>query len=334
MRQSNLERPVFFPRGVATPGGDIGCTAHAEGIFGVDLAMGHLQWQTRVASWPLIILGDKLCAGSVAPAQHNVLHILVLDLSCDAEVTDGEAEVVFPAWVDLSDADAFQMQTYKADDDVVLEWEAHRRYRGGAPPSEEILRATTLDTCGVARIHLAEGSVDMSIGETISGRAWQNDVEDLNSLPYEIGFQNRADPWLLDEHLFGLAVEDRGRERWLCLRSNKPDLRSVELMQLPTHEDVQPRLTRDGRFVLVRTEGTGEQASQSGPACQIFRTDTGRRVARVKMELDARDPCILDTRLYYVTGTALMAKDLSDAEQKWAWPLPPATFRGPPPLRR
>jgi len=57
-------------------------------------------------------------------------------------------------------------------------------------------------------------------------------------------------------------------------------------------------------------------------------------VARVKMELDARDPCILDTWLYYVTGTALIAKDLSDGEQKWAGPLPPATFRGPPPLRR
>ena len=329
-----LERPVFFPRGVATPGGEIGCTAHAEGIFGVDLAMGRLQWQTRVASWPLIILGDKLCAGSVAPEQHNILHVLVLDLSCNAEVTHGGADVVFPTWVDLSDGDAFQMQTYQADDDVVLDWEAHRRYRGGAPPSEEILRATTQDTCGIARIHLAEGSVDMTIGETISGRAWQGDAEDINSLPYEMGFQNHTDPWLLDEHLFGLAVKARGRERWLCLRSNKPDLRSMELMRVPTDEDVQPRVTRDGRFVLVRTEGTGEQASQGGPDCQIFRTDTGQRLARVEMEPDARDPCILNTWLYYVTGAALVARDLSHGQQKWAWPLPPVTSRGPPPLRR
>jgi hypothetical protein len=100
-------------------------------------------------------------------------------------------EVVFPAWVDLSDADAFEIQTYQADDDVVLDWESHRRYRGGAPPSEEILRAMTQDTCGIARIHLAEGSVDMTIGETISGRAWQGDAEGINSLPYEMGGEHR-----------------------------------------------------------------------------------------------------------------------------------------------
>jgi hypothetical protein len=47
--------------------------------------------------------------------------------------------------------------------DVVLDRKVHRRYRGGASPSEEIFRAITRDTSGVARIYLADGRVDIIV---------------------------------------------------------------------------------------------------------------------------------------------------------------------------
>src|SRR5438067_352865 len=97
-------RPLFFPRGVADLDAAIGCTAHAGIIYGLDLQHGSLRWQTSLARRPLLIHGGRLFASEAAPGQANILRVHSLDLDDPAHGDRPASEVVFPHWVDVTDA--------------------------------------------------------------------------------------------------------------------------------------------------------------------------------------------------------------------------------------
>jgi hypothetical protein len=95
-------------------------------------------------------------------------------------------------------------------------------------------------------------------------------------------------------------------------------------------EDILPRITRDGRFVLAWTAAAAQDASR----CSVFAADTGTLAATVPLNPDIEDPCILEPNLYYAVGRSLTAIDLASGAVIWTWQAPAAQFKGPPPLRR
>src|SRR5229473_1044909 len=75
------DRPdsVVFPDGVADAAGKTAYVANAAGgIDAIDLAKGELLWDTKEATKPLALLGDKLLAQTPVKDKANQLRIIVL----------------------------------------------------------------------------------------------------------------------------------------------------------------------------------------------------------------------------------------------------------------
>ena len=279
------------------------------------------------------------------------------------------ADVVFPAWVNTADAGAFEIGASVEDKGITLEWSARRRYGGGAPPSVRALQAVARDAGGVVRLAFAGGRPAASKKGANAGkvRTIVSDVGpsraqtlasvgfDRELLAYERTSQTargtasrvEAEPWDLAGRSFALVAEDRGGDDvWLVLHSDGPVHArgragaTVDLVRLPPdRQPVLPRLTRDRRFLLVRTDSSGRWSNEGGTHCAVFQIDTGRRLGTLPVELDAADPCVVGERLFFVTATALVAARLGDGVREWSWALPRperarADTRGPPPLRR
>jgi hypothetical protein len=161
---ASLEKPTPFPGGVADPARGIGYTADAKGIVAVRLSDGARLWKYEGAWRPIVASGGWLVA-SRASAPHT-LTVVVLDTARAARQRLS-TDVKFPEWVSVSTFDGEEF-SYAAGlrrggarrpTDLVLAWEAHSRYRGGANPPPFVLEQQQRDETGAALIDLTGGSV-------------------------------------------------------------------------------------------------------------------------------------------------------------------------------
>src|SRR5438128_520403 len=125
-------------------------------------------------------------------------------------------------------------------------------------------------------------------------------------------------------------AEQMGK-RWLILRRQAPDGKVTEAVLCPVDSDSIPRVTRDGGFVLAWTTQTDPEQRQGRLVCVVFQADTGASVAKVAIDPDAEDPCVLEPFFFCITAKTLIALDLDRGESAWSWPLPHVKFKGPPP---
>jgi hypothetical protein len=163
---SGVHHPVRFPQGVADEGERVGFVQRRAGnITAIDLQTGKILWTTTELARPLLVCGERLLAYRLlAP---NVLQIVAAVASADGTLTTVSEPVTFPDWVTIDPEDSREFSLAATADDhfLLLAWEAHAYYRGGAPPSRQVIEQTRKDTDGVARVDLATGKVAMLPGE-------------------------------------------------------------------------------------------------------------------------------------------------------------------------
>ncbi|MCA1815893.1 MAG: hypothetical protein LC746_05695 [Acidobacteria bacterium] len=160
---ASLEKPTPFPGGVADPSRGIGYTADAKGIIAVRLRDGARLWKYEGAWRPLVASGGWLVASRASAPQ--TLTVVVLDAARAARQRLS-ADVKFPEWVSVSTFDG-EVFSYAAvlrhgarrPTDLVLAWEAHSRYRGGANPPPFVLEQQRRDETGAWLIDLTGGRV-------------------------------------------------------------------------------------------------------------------------------------------------------------------------------
>jgi hypothetical protein len=154
--------PTLIPHGVADASGTTGYVAdRAGGILAIDLKSGKVLWSTSAATRPLLVIGSLLAAGE--SRDPNTLRVVLLDSDRRGEVTLVSEPVIFPEWVEIGqyDNDSFRMRATARNNQLLLDWEAHMYYKGGAAPSATILQQTGRDAAGVAQVDLTTGAVVM-----------------------------------------------------------------------------------------------------------------------------------------------------------------------------
>ncbi len=156
-------KPIPFPNGVSDPDGKVGYVANgAGGIAALDLLTGKTLWSSDEASRPLLVAKNRLIAESVESTSRNIFQISVIDTKQKGKLLY-HASVPFPSWVEIAAANnnEFSMDVTLNDNCVVvIRWQAQSRYKGGAPPPEQIEQRDAKNASGVVHIDLETGKVE------------------------------------------------------------------------------------------------------------------------------------------------------------------------------
>jgi hypothetical protein len=320
--------PVLFPGGVADPDGRAGYVEDGAGIIALRLRDGEPRWRTERATRPLISDGERLAAAVLPPPVPNVLEVVVLDAARGEPVVVCEPAAL-PEWVRVAPLDraAFAMSPSLEGSRLRLEWEAHARYGGGAPPPPHVRREAERDAEGVLEIDLESGAVS-----PLPAARRENAGDAVRRPPLDAG--DPTEPWLADSAAVRLVWDVNDGEQKLALETSaSPAARGGALVELAHGEGLVAQVTRDGRHVFVHRE-----PAPAGEPWLVFSARTGQRVVTLPHDPGARSPAILANRVYYLLegpepARALRARELQSGTLAWELPLA-ARRASPPPLRQ
>ena len=129
---------VTLPYGLADPAAGIGVFRRLpSGIEALDLQTGARVWNSDVDAMPIAVSGDRLLARLF---DEDALVFVILDAATGREHMRTK-RVPLPPTVSTRDSD-FSLSARGEHGAFVVEWSSAGRYRGGAPPPPEVMRAT------------------------------------------------------------------------------------------------------------------------------------------------------------------------------------------------
>jgi hypothetical protein len=339
-------RPVFFPGGVADPSGTTGyISVLSGGIEAIELTTGRSRWHSGAATRALMVLGQQLPAVSSSTGRRNVLEVVLLDRARQGRVLRVSDPVVFPDWVDTttSNEELFTYQVCGRDSVLLIEWEAHARYRGGAPPPSQVLQEATKDAVGTARVDLRSGRVTMLPRTLPQGLAIPPALQQAMVFPYKKGTAWHSEPWLTDTMVAMLTVEETAGERTLTLQRWDPATQSPRpRLPLGSATGRTAYVTPDGSYLLLHDLSAGGATGD----LSIFRVTTGELAARWPHETGLQEISILGSHLYSLVEDStltpagsprlrllLKARSLVDGQLRWERLLQERQPSRPPPPR-
>jgi hypothetical protein len=322
--------PVFFPGGVADPGARAAYVADGAGIVAVGLRDGEPLWRTERAVWPLISDGERLAAASIDERVPNVVEVVVLDTARGESVLVCDPAVL-PEWVTVAPErhEAFRMSGRVEGERLWLEWEAHARYGGGAPPPAHIRREAERDAAGSLEVDLESGAVSPL------PRARRDDGGEAIRRPPVDG-DDVTEPWLAGSAAVRLVWEvDDSDQRLVLERDAASTTGSGTPVELARGEGLVAQVSRDGRHVFVHQE----PPRAGRDSWSVFSAPTGERVATLVHDAGTRSPEILADRVYYLLEgaapeRALRARELGSGALAWELALTARQTSGPPRLRQ
>ena len=286
-------KPVSFPMGVAAPDGETAFIATPDGALeAIDLQTGIARWRHDEPLLPLLVANDLLIAQRPVGALPNELHLLILKLNSQSAKVLREAEaIVFPDWVTATRADDdFHFEVYAAGDDLIVEWRAESRYRGGAPPSPEIQQQFEHSEAGIVRLNLNDGRI---VERAPAPKESEDAHAQTPSVAYLRQGEWRYEAWTAGDILAALA---RSESDTLELRRRKLST-GKELAPLPlaNADHASAEVTPDGLYLFIRQE----QAGASDETCSVISVLEGKREGQFHWEATAHSPRVIDSRVYY-----------------------------------
>ena len=333
-------QPLFLPKGVAEPSGQIGYVANTNnGIDAINLNDGKILWTSSEASYPLIATRHWLTAQKFLPRQSNAFQIAKLNTERKGSLILLSEPIVFPDWVSVqpTNDEDFSFQVYATTDDLFLDWQAHSRYRGGANPPSHILQQSTRERRGNVRVNLKSGNVEM-LPSTERTTAPQKDA----SLEEQFG----SGWWIAGQNLAVLVWEESQGEQVLQLRTRRrvPNRRVENVVELARGKALVSFVTPDGCYILVHPD-VPKHSHQKQP-WWIFSAETGHLLAKLNYEFGTQIASIINSKIYYLVHeeadstvqevtflrSVLKSKDLSTGKLLWEYILQEESTRNPPPL--
>jgi hypothetical protein len=352
---SEIYRPVYLPGGTADAGGRTGYVTNADGgIDAVNLETGTLLWATKEARRPLVAFADRLAAWAPVPGKGHHLRVLVFATADKGKRVLASDPVVFPEWVSVEPTLG---RTFAAHAEVVkgallLHWEAHASYAGGAPPPPEVIAAAKKDATGTARISVETGKVEMlgpDKGQGAGGPRLPEALQKATSRQYWTGSSWETRPLMagkvvaaLDQQVLAGQKQKLTLKRW-DLASGK----ALEPVELLVGKELWPQLQPDGRYVFVHQALVKEQLPPGDYAWWVFSLETGKQVGKVPFEAGTAGMSVLGPRVYNVAAgpakgprpggfaltqpRVLRALALPDGKRLWERPIEPVRRMIPPP---
>jgi hypothetical protein len=347
-------QPVFMPSGVADADKQVGYVGDsAAGVNALDLRTGESLWTSDVLARPLIVQERRLAALRSVAQQANNLQIIVLDRYDRGKVLLESDPIRFPGWAypTIVPAATFRYQTCLEEDELLLEWEAHAMYRGGAPPPPHIQAQANQAAAGVARIDLRTGKVQMLPLPRKGEMQRPPELQNENLFSYQQGPSDtwETDPWVVDDVLAAISGEIIEEQQVLKLqRWNRATGEMYEPATLVQDEALVSYVTPDGSFVFIHSEKQPEAAAGVQGSWWLFSAATAERIAVLGYEKGTREACVLNSTVYYIVEnppvsirrggeipqSTMTALDIGSGKRIWQRALSPRRTTKPPARRQ
>jgi hypothetical protein len=345
------KRPASLPipGGVADSEGRTGFITGSDGhIDALDLQSGNVLWRTAEQARPVALVGTRLAAWSPVPDKANRLRVLVFDTTQEGKLTLEAIPVTFPDWVavGLTHGRTFSVTGEAAGDNVLLRWEAHAFYAGGAPPPPEVIRAAKKDAAGVAQVGLKSGKVRMlDVKEVPSPNPAPvpQALKEVKSRQYWTGKSWETGPLIAGSVLAALEQPEKTgpKQKLLLRRWELKTGKALEPITLIEGKELWPQIALGGQHVFVHQALVKEQLPAGDYAWWVFSLETGKQLGKVSFEPGAEGLAVLGSRaLFLVPGVAkkrppggpfgfppqprsLKAFDLASGRLLWDHPVEP-----------
>jgi hypothetical protein len=293
-------KPIFLPAGVADPDGTVGYVAGtASGIDAIELLNGKVIWRTELIARPVFVFENLLVTLRTIEDRTNSLRLICLDRIKNADPVLESDAIEFPEWVTVNTLpdQSFSYDISADQNELILEWEAHARYRGGASPSAHILAQSTQDAAGVVRFNLRSGKVSKSDREEKKIEL-PDDLEGAILFSYQQGASSvwHSEPWTFDGNFGVIIGEVSGDQQTLKLQTwDGASAKVDEAVLLLTGEALVSYVTPDGLCVLIHSEAQHQEHDW-----WLFSVKTGKRLAVLNYEEGAKEACVLNSRVFYL----------------------------------
>jgi hypothetical protein len=338
MSEPELIHPLFFPRGVAAPSGQVGYVNNGfNNIEAIDLNTGKILWIYEEASIPILATDNWLFTQKILPEYPNSFQVIKLDTMGKGRQLWLSKLIIFPDWVRVNTPyhEDFRYQAYADDRDLFLAWSAQNHYRGGANPSESILQNSIREKRGLVRLDWQSGQVEMlpaSDSKTIQLQA--PSLEEL----FGAGW------WIAGHNLAVLVWEESQGQQVLQLRT-RPERSSSgadKIIELVRGQALVASITPDGKYILVYPDTPQILSSAPSQPWWVFEAETGHLRARLTYEAGTQEPVILNGKIYYIVESEnssmlrsiLKCKDLTTNKIIWEHVLEGTSLQQPPYLRQ
>lgn len=116
----------------------------------LDLSSGKVLARASFPGKPLAIHQGLVIGWVRSEDRPNAVRLFALARRGEELVEKWQFRPDFPSWVDPASAEPgrFKLSAEVRGGVLVVNWEAHSRYEGGAPPPEAVLAAETRDAAG------------------------------------------------------------------------------------------------------------------------------------------------------------------------------------------
>lgn len=315
------------------------------GINAVELASGHLLWQSSHAEKPLLVNGALLLAQRKPRRGDSKLRLVGLRLH-DGRSAGFEVNVELPkgsrALISDELGKQFRIKAHILESKTVISWWYREIRIGGVAPG-----------AGVKPVHQSKGTVqiNLSTGRSVSIANQMLPPFHQPALPANLARlvtsgalrgppRKSGGVWALAERTSGNGGEHVVLRRW-----NRADGKALPDLVLFKAGPTFRYVSADGRHLLA-----SDPASADGPGWLwvIHSTETGERVATLRRQSPAAWFFVWHSRLLYgvqPTGRRVNRKwvirppqfraiDITSGNEAWSHPVRDTAYRGLFPARR
>jgi hypothetical protein len=299
--------PAFLPGGTADQAAKTGyVTNPTGGIDAINLETGELLWATKESGRPLVASDNRLAARTNVQGKANSVRILVFDKTGKRLLQSDS--VIFPDWVsvELTHGRSFDAHAEIAKSNLLLHWQAHAFYAGGAPPPPEVVKAAKKDATGTARINLQSGKVEMLKAMNPARPRLPKELEKVTSRQYWTGSNWETKPLLAGQTLATLDQQalPNGKQKLTLKRWDLKTGKALDTVVLLEGKELWPRVQADGRFLFVHQALVKDQLPAGDYAWWIFSVESGKQVGKVPFEQVGQDMAVIGPRLFSVVSIA------------------------------
>lgn len=330
---------VQVPYGCADPEWRAAYIVGPQGkIHLLDLTSGETKARTEFAGTPLTIDDGVLIGWTPAPDQRNALRLFALVQEGDVLRPKWEAELELPDWVETgsSEPNEFVLQAEIENERVTVSWEAHARYRGGAPPPRQVEEAATHDERRTLHLDRQTGRlVGKEHVEAAPGpqQALPEMTPDRKIVSYHSGTSRLTRPWPAGSAKSFLVRT--GKQPGMVLVRESPG-RTTGPVEIRLTDDpaAEAAVTPDGSLIFIHEPAGG------GPAWHVFSAETGERITSLPFDVGTRGAAVVNERVLYLVvedrGTterwSLRCRNLHTTELLWSYVLKEDVRSKAPPL--
>ena len=174
---------VNIPHGIADPEGNVAYVVGPEGLLHcLELGTGEILARTGFSASPLTIDRGTLIGWRPATGQPNTVRLFAAVRQGNVLRLKWEETLELPDWVEVDslEPNRFTLEATIEGKQVVVTWEAHSRYRGGAPPPRQVEEAATHDEHRTLRLDPETGA---AVGQEQAEPALSLEEQVLPELP-------------------------------------------------------------------------------------------------------------------------------------------------------